>query len=125
MLLPVLVMAVSASTSPTAESATPPEFHFGLASSSPAAGSSVGSPSALRLTFTEVPAEGTVSIRVLESEGAGVHVMDAVQDTEDARSFVAAVHGVFPAGTYTVSWRGMGADGHVVRDSFQFTVQAP
>ncbi|NNF11802.1 MAG: copper resistance protein CopC, partial [Gemmatimonadetes bacterium] len=29
-----------------------------------------------------------------------------------------------PPGTYTVSWRGMGQDGHVVRDSFQFSVAA-
>ena len=41
-----------------------------------------------------------------------------------SRSFVVGFHGTFPAGTYTVSWRGMGADGHVVRDTFQFSVEA-
>jgi methionine-rich copper-binding protein CopC len=103
---------------------TPAEaaFHFGLSRSSPEAESSVAAPPEVKLWFTEEPQEGTVSIRLLEAEDAGIHVMDPVQDSEDPRVFSVALHGTVPAGTYTVSWRGMGADGHVVRDTFQFTV---
>lgn len=123
-LLPALLMLAGAV--PYAQPGTPVDdvAHFALESSSPAAGATVPAPSELRLTFTEEPQHGTVSIRVLEAEDAGVHVHDAEQDEEDSRSFVVGFHGTFPAGTYTVSWRGMGADGHVVRDTFQFTVQA-
>ena len=50
--------------------------------------------------------------------------MDAVPDADDPRAFVVGLHGSLPPGVYTVSWRGMGADGHVMRDTFQFTVVA-
>ena len=60
----------------------------------------------------------------MEAEDAGVHVQDPRQHEDDPTSFSVGFHGVFPSGTYTVSWRGMGADGHVVRDTFQFTVEA-
>jgi methionine-rich copper-binding protein CopC len=99
-------------------------LHFGLSRSQPEAGSSVAAPSEVKLWFTEEPQEGTMSIRLLEAADAGVHVMDPVQDSEDPRAFSVALHGTIPDGTYTVSWRGMGADGHVVRDTFQFTVVA-
>ena len=54
----------------------------------------------------------------------GVHVMDAVQDEEDGRVFSVVLHGTLPPATYTVSWRGMSEDGHVVRETFDFTVAA-
>jgi methionine-rich copper-binding protein CopC len=96
--------------------------HFALSRSAPEAGSSVETPSEIRLWFTEEPAEGTTQIRLVEAEDAGVHVMDVVQDEEDGRSFFIQLHGELSPGTYNVSWRGMGADGHVVRDDFEFTV---
>lgn len=106
--------------------ATPPSAvpHFGLSESSPEAGSTVQSPGEVRLTFTQEPQEGSVQIRIVEAEDAGVHVMDAAQDTESPTVFSVVLHGTLPPATYTVSWRGMGEDGHVVRDTFQFTVSA-
>lgn len=106
--------------------ATPPSavLHFGLSTSSPEAGSTIQAPSEVRLTFTQEPQEGTVQIRIVEAEDAGVHVMDAAQDSESPTVFYIVLHGTLPPATYTVSWRGMGEDGHVVRDTFQFTVSA-
>ena len=98
--------------------------HFGLSKSMPEAGSTVESPEEVRLWFTQIPQEGTVQIRVLEAADAGVHVMDAVQDQEDGRVFSIVLHGTLPPATYTVSWRGMSEDGHVVRETFDFTVAA-
>jgi len=117
--IPLLALALLALVSDTPAEAA---FHFGLNRSAPEAGSSVGAPPEVKLWFTEQPQEGTISIRLLEADDAGIHVMDPVQDSEDPRAFSVALHGTIPAGTYTVSWRGMGADGHVVRDTFQFTV---
>ncbi|MDA0328097.1 MAG: copper resistance protein CopC [Gemmatimonadetes bacterium] len=99
-------------------------LHFGLSKSSPAADTSVESPSEVRLWFTEEPQSGTTSIRLVGAEEAGVHVMDVVQDAEEPRSFAVELHGTLSPGVYTVSWRGMGADGHVIRETFDFTVVA-
>ncbi|MEX2470884.1 MAG: copper resistance CopC family protein [Gemmatimonadota bacterium] len=123
MLVPAAVLATMAFTFEAPEATGLDALHFALSSSAPQAGYEGASPAEIRLTFTEEPADETVSIRVLEVEGAGVHVMDAAQDDHDPTTFAVMVHGTFPAGTYTVSWRGMGADGHVVRDTFQFTVR--
>ena len=105
-----------------AETAAP--LHFALERSTPEADATVQPPSEIRLWFTQEPQEGTTSIRVVEAEEAGVHVTDAAQAGDDPTSFHVQIHGTLPPGTYTVSWRGMGQDGHVVRDSFQFTVAA-
>ena len=117
-----LSIAVVAGIAATAPAEVVP--HFGLSRSTPEADATGASPSEIRLWFTEEPQEGTTSIRLLEAEEAGVHVDEVTQSKDDARSFAVALHGKLPAGTYTVSWRGMGSDGHVVRDTFQFTVAA-
>ena len=111
------LLAVSTAAVPAPETA-----HFGLRTSSPEAGASVEAPQVVRVWFTEEPQQGTVQLRLVEAEDVGVHVTDAVQDDEDSTSFSIELHGTLPAGAYTVSWRGMGADGHVVRDTFAFTV---
>jgi len=112
-----LVAVIAAATPAT-------RAHFGLSKSLPESGTTVTSPDEVRLWFTQVPQEGTVQIRVVEAEDAGVHVMDPVQDEEDGRVFSIVLHGTLPPATYTVSWRGMSADGHVVRETFPFTVTA-
>ncbi len=119
--LTVLSAALILTLAAAAPSAAP---HFGLSKSMPEAGSTVSSPEEVRLWFTQVPQEGTVQIRVVEAADAGVHVMDAVQDEEDGRVFSVVLHGTLPPATYTVSWRGMSEDGHVVRETFDFTVAA-
>lgn len=117
----VTIALVAALSAATAGDGVP---HFGLSKSSPDAEATVEAPSEIRLWFTEEPQEGTTSIRVIEAEEAGVHVMEVTQDPDDPTSFYAELHGTLPARTYTVAWRGMGQDGHVVRDSFEFTVSA-
>lgn len=116
----ILVGALTAAASPTMS--TP--FHFALDRSSPEADATVQAPSEIRLWFTQEPQEGSTSIRLVEAGDAGVEVGEATQDADDPTSFFVELEGTLPAGTYTVSWRGMGQDGHVVRDSFQFSVAA-
>lgn len=107
--------AVPADTSP---------LHFGLAKSAPADKSTVHALTEVRLWFTEAPQEGTVSIRILGPDGALVPTADPVRDPEDAKAFGVRLSGPAAAGAYTVSWRGMGSDGHVVRGELAFTVMA-
>jgi methionine-rich copper-binding protein CopC len=104
--------------------ATPADVHFALSKSAPEAGASVESPTEIRLWFTQEPQEGSTQIRLLAAEEAGVHVADVVQDSDDPLAFYVELHGELAPGSYTVSWRGMGADGHVVRDTFEFEVAA-
>lgn len=116
-LLVVLTLAASAAA---LTAATP--FHFALAKSVPADKATVPDASEVRLWFTEPPSEGTVSIRLTDAAGEPVPAPDPVADAADAKAFsVTFGHGL-EAGVYSVAWRGMGDDGHVVRGNFVFTV---
>lgn len=96
--------------------------HFGLSKSIPAAGSDVVSPSQLQLWFTQGPQEGSVTIRLVDPNGELVRTGDPVRSAEDSKLMEVEVGSLLDAGAYTVMWRGIGDDGHVVRDEFEFGV---
>ena len=123
-ILSITALAVVLVGSLSAATAADASLHFALSKSSPEADATVEAPSEIRLWFTQEPQEGTTSIRLVEAEEVDVHVMEITQDSDDPTSFFVQLHGALPPGTYTVAWRGMGQDGHVVRDSFEFTVSA-
>ena len=100
------------------------EYHFALSKSSPEADSSVDSPAEIRLWFTEVPEARTTSIRLIASDGEPIRTADVAQDEDDDRSFGVTLEHALSADTYTVAWRAIGADGHVVRDDYEFAVVA-
>jgi hypothetical protein len=104
----------------TAAAARP--VHFGLARSAPADKATVHTLSEVRLWFTEAPSDGTVSIRVLGPADEPLHTADPVRDPEDSKSFSVQLHQAPAPGAYRVAWRGMGADGHVVKGEISFTV---
>lgn len=104
----------------TAAMAAPP--HFDLAKSSPADEATAHMVHQITLWFTEVPSEGSVSVRLVEGAGEPIEGLTAVADEDDGKVFNMAIPDGLAAGAYTVSWRGMGADGHVVRGEFGFTV---
>ena len=119
----LLLMALGSHATARAENTD--LFHFALSQSAPEAGATIESPSEVRLWFTQAPQEGTTSIRLVDADGGLVHTADVVRDPEDGQVFSIALHGTLAAGEYTVAWRGMGEDGHVVRDEFSFSVSAP
>lgn len=121
-LLPLTLLAGLAAAAPAGT--VDAELHFALSKSTPEADSSVGSPSEIRLWFTEVPEAETTSIRLVGSDGDAIDTGDVAQDEQDGLSFAVALEHALSAGTYTVAWRAMGDDGHVVRDSYEFTVVA-
>ncbi|GMV06885.1 MAG: hypothetical protein AMXMBFR53_31600 [Gemmatimonadota bacterium] len=98
--------------------------HFGLARSVPAADATVHQVPEVRLWFSEAPADGSVSVRLLDAAGDLVDTSDPTRDAEDATVFVVRPRTPPGPGAYKVSWRGMGADGHVVRGDFAFSVAA-
>ena len=97
-------------------------LHFGLARSLPADKATVHQLSEVKLWFTEAPEEGTVSINVVDAQGELVPTADVAQDPENAAAFSAKLIGTLPAGAYSVRWRGMGDDGHVVRGELTFSI---
>jgi methionine-rich copper-binding protein CopC len=96
--------------------------HFGLSNSIPAADSKIVSPGQLQLWFTQAPQEGSVTIRLVGSGGDLVGTGEPVRNLEDPKLMEVDVPSVLDAGVYTVMWRGIGDDGHVVRDEFGFEV---
>jgi methionine-rich copper-binding protein CopC len=99
-------------------------FHFELQKSEPAADATVKSPEAVRLFFSEAPEEGSVSIHVIAPSGEPVETGETTADEHDKSVYSVPVGRALPAGSYTVAWRGIGDDGHVVRGNYSFAVSA-
>ncbi|HUP51586.1 MAG TPA: copper resistance CopC family protein [Longimicrobiales bacterium] len=115
-----LLTALGATAAAEGEAA----FHFALSRSAPAADAAVPSPSEVRLWFTQVAQPGSVAIRLINPAGGAVPTGEPTPNEDDGRVYHVSVSQTLPAGAYTVSWRGIGDDGHVVRADFRFTVNA-
>ncbi len=97
--------------------------HFDVEKSLPAKDATVESLDELRVWFTQVPQDNSMSIRLVVDEQP-VETGPAVQDPEDPKLFTVAVERVLEDGAYEIAWRGIGQDGHVVRGTIPFTVAA-
>ena len=99
-------------------------LHFSLSRSEPAADATVTPPEELRLWFTEAPQDNSTSIRLLAGD-AVVETGPAIPDSGDAKVYSVAIARTLEEGGYSVAWRAMAADGHVVRGEIPFTVRVP
>ena len=117
----VTIVAVGATVASTSDLDT---IHFGLAKSIPEADSSVLSPEAVQLWFTQIPQNNSVGMRLINSAGDLLETGPIMQDSEDHKRYSVQVKGKLAAGAHMVAWRGIGDDGHVVRNEFSFTVDA-
>ena len=120
-LLPAVLLGATLLTTASGAAVMP---HFALARSAPKKDATVPPPSEIRLWFTQVPQDNTVSIRLLDAARDPVKTGPVEQDDDDPKVFFTAVEATLPDGTYTVAWRGIGPDGHVVRGDFSFRVDA-
>jgi len=77
-------------------------------------------PDQVRLWFAEKPSVPLSSI-TLAGPGDAKVPLGKVRATDDPLSIAAAITGALPPGTYTVSWKTSGDDGHVIRGTFRFT----
>jgi copper resistance protein C len=96
----------------------PAEAHTTLASSDPAKGATVTSPTRIRLTYTD-PVRFT-GVVVVDAEG-GHHESGKSQAVDD--QVTEQVAGVLAPGVYTVGWRVVAPDGHPVTGEYRFTVK--
>tara|TARA_B100000953_G_scaffold192117_1_gene158145 strand:- start:603 stop:989 length:387 start_codon:yes stop_codon:yes gene_type:complete len=117
----VTIVAVGATVASTADLDT---IHFGLVKSIPEADSTLPSPEAIQLWFTQIPQDNSVGIRLISPAGDLVETGPIIQDGEDHKSYSVQVRGELGGGAHMVAWRGIGDDGHVVRNEFSFTVDA-
>lgn len=98
--------------------------HLKVEKTFPAADSSVATtPDRLQVWFSQAP---TVPVSSLTLEGPDGRVTlgkvaAGRQDGKPDRSLLAPITGVMAAGTYTVTWKTSGADGHIQTDTFVFT----
>ena len=96
-------------------------LHFGLDKSVPAKDASVAPPGELRLWFTQEPQDNSIVIRLMAGDEL-VETGPAMQDPDDGKAFSAAIESALAAGAYSINWRGMAQDGHVVRGEIPFSV---
>ena len=99
-------------------------LHFSLSRSEPAAEATVAPPEELRLWFTQAPQDNSMSVRLMAGD-AVVETGPAIPDSGDDKVYGVAVGRTLEEGGYTIAWRAMAADGHVVRGEIPFTVQLP
>jgi methionine-rich copper-binding protein CopC len=99
-------------------------FHFALSRSAPAADATVSAAEEVRLWFTQEPQANSVGIRVVDASGDAVETTDPAADPDNAAVVYVKPSAPLTSGRYTVSWRGIGEDGHVVRGDFGFSVSA-
>jgi len=116
----LVVLLVLAAAGFTFAAAAP--FHFALTKSVPADEATVHAVPEVKLWFSEVPEDGTVSMHLLDERGDPVQTTRVAQDSQDPTSFSIRPSSPPPAARYSVAWRGMGDDGHVVRGTLKFTV---
>ena len=98
-------------------------LHLQLDRSAPEADATVPAPSEIRLWFSQAPQAAGTSLRLIR-DGEPLEIGELKADPEDATVYAVALESPLAPGAYTVAWRAMAADGHVVRGEFPFTVQA-
>ncbi|GGO06132.1 copper resistance CopC/CopD family protein [Saccharibacillus kuerlensis] len=97
--------------------------HATLLSSTPEDQTSVSKmPEQIQLTFNETIQGEFMSISVTNTAGEDMPVGEAGLAPEDSHLVTADVEGEFPDGIYTMNWRVISADGHLIRGTIRFGV---
>jgi methionine-rich copper-binding protein CopC len=101
-------------------------LHLRLVRADPAPNAQVAaSPAELRLWLSQRPTLSVTSVRLLDARGAAVPTGPLTMAGDAKAPLVVPVRARLAPGRYTVRWRTMARDGHVVDGSFAFAVTAP
>ncbi len=96
--------------------------HARLLRTEPAIGSIVAtSPKYIELRFSERLETSLAEVEVIDAAGTRVDQSDATVDRE-TRKLLRTSLKPLPDGSYTVTWRALSVDSHVIRGSFTFHV---
>jgi copper resistance protein C len=97
--------------------------HAELVKSVPARRSSTTTaPPRVRLSFNERVEAKFSRVSVWDAKGAQVDLKDVEVDPEDPKQLTVGLPALEP-GTYTVRFRVLSVDGHIVESQFPFTVR--
>jgi methionine-rich copper-binding protein CopC len=97
-------------------------FHNHLVKSSPAAGETLkASPAEVRLWFNERPEVAFTSVTLLTADSTKIVTIKAVQ-TNDSLAVAAPLPSPLKPGSYLVTWRTAGSDGHAIRGTYGFSI---
>lgn len=97
-------------------------FHNHLVKSLPAAGDTLAaSPQEIRLWFNEKPAIRFTSVTLLTADSTKIVTIKAVA-TGDSLAAAAPLPTPLVPGTYLITWRTAGTDGHAIRGTYRFTI---
>ncbi len=123
---PVYVL-IAALLAPSAEPGTADaDLHLRLLRAEPAADTVIAqSPAALRLHFSEAPLERGIAVTIEHAAGTTGALGKPAPSGTDAAVLVVPVEEPLTAGKWTVTWRVLSRDSHVVRGELSFTVQPP
>ncbi|MDE3013867.1 MAG: redoxin domain-containing protein [Gemmatimonadota bacterium] len=80
------------------------------------------SPQSIPIRLSEVPMEGTTSIRVVDERGHVIPTRPIVQVEGEPAVFETELNEPLPPAPYTVVWRATGQDGRAVRALFGFVI---
>jgi methionine-rich copper-binding protein CopC len=98
------------------------DAHAFLDHATPAVGSAVhGSPTEIKLWFTQALEPAFCTVKVLDRNGRTVDVGDKAVDAAD-RTLLRVSLQPLPPGTYRVVWRVLSVDTHVTEGDFTFDV---
>lgn len=98
------------------------QAHTKLEKSEPADGATLtAAPTSLQLFFNEKP---DLKVTKVELAGPSGKVELGPAHSMADKDVMAAIKGSVANGKYTVSWQTAGKDGHVLKGSYSFTVQA-
>jgi copper resistance protein C len=96
--------------------------HAFLDRATPAVGSTVhGSPSSVKLWFTQPLEPAFTTVKVVDQSGKQVDSADKAVDASD-RTVLRVSLPQLPPGTYHVIWRALSVDTHVTEGAFTFDV---
>ena len=97
--------------------------HAALVRSTPAPRAMVArSPERVRLWFNEALEAKFAAVSVWDGQGQQIDQQDGLVGPEDPKALSVGIPTLGP-GTYTVRYRVLSVDGHVVEGSFRFTVR--
>jgi copper transport protein len=118
-------LALAAAVGLFVAAAPHPAMHLRLVNAEPGInGSTDKVPAEIRLFYSQAPQMEGTTIRLLTEAQKEIPLEATKADEKDKKIVFATLKEKIGLGTYTVAWRAMAADGHVLRDEFTFTLKA-
>lgn len=100
------------------------ELHLRLLKSEPANEAVLSTvPPTIELWFSEQPEVKVTTIQLRKPSGETTRLEKVEADAEDATHIIASVDSIAISGAYSVAWRTMSKDGHVVNGEIAFEVK--